>query len=708
MKPVQGGYALTLTASRCGAYRLSVRYRMGSDAPGSAFHWYGDETNGQGILKRDHAIVISPSKAREIQLYETDVLSMDATGVNGAQRSTFTNLIQGPAAGAVPQFSLKYLKSLGINTVWLLPIHPASIDGRQDDPNTGQPYNVGSPYSVKNFFAVMPLMSKSFKPGTTPASNDTPEGRKQAHTDFLSFVREASKAGIDVMLDAPFNHTGHDVELGDAGQAIWGTAGSTAASEIRDVEARFFSLAGEYDRRASNAGDVANAPDRFDFGKWNDTSDVYFGRYAALVAEPIASDRDNYTNEGDWFDYSIGSDNFGGSGNAHFDGVTQGVWRFFGEYIDFWLTETGYPANADHASLNASAGITALRGDFGQGLPPQCWEYLINRTRSRKWDFVFMAESLDGGSVAYRSARHFDVLNESLIYDLHHVEATSDFRNVYEARRSNYSGALILLNTSSHDEDTYKDPFQAFLRFAVNNTMPGVPLISTGQELGMTGTLVPPFDSNAAQGPPFGFEKYFAPFDRNKSIPEFMTFNSMMPLWNNLKTNQGNAAHLQALYGNVGSARRSSKALRGDNYFYLNLQDNTPHGQIFSVAKFEQRNGDPANFDVVFCFINLQPGLTVATPPGNHFNLNVDADGDGANDFGIKAGRLYNVKNVAAYTRNDPNRNSVFVWQSPQDGRDLLTNGLVVIMNPVPSGGGSWAAPYEAQYLKLFDVTPGH
>jgi glycosidase len=709
MNPVPGGYVLTLNASKCGAYRLTVRYRLGSDAAGSAFHWYGDEKNGQGIPKRDHAVVISPSKAVDIQLYETDVLSMDATGLEADQRSTFTDLIQGPPAGAAPQFSLKYLKSLGINTVWLLPIHPTSIDGRQDDPNTRQPYNVGSPYSVKNFFAVMPLMSKAFKPGSTPASNDTPAGRKLALADFVSFVGEANKAGIDVMLDVPFNHTGHDVELADAGQAIWGNARSTAASEIRNVEAKIFSLSREYDRRASNAGDIAPAPDRVDFGKWNDTYDLYFGRYAALVAEDIPSDRNDYTNEGDWFDYSIGSETVGGSGNGHFDHITQCVWRFFGEYLDFWLTQTGYPQNPEQATLSSTAGIAALRGDFAQGLPPQCWEYLINRARSRKWNLVFMAESLDGGAVAYRSARHFDILNESLIYDLHQAESTSDFRNVYEARRSSYGGALLLLNTTSHDEDTYKNSFQSFLRFAVNNTMRGVPLISAGQELGMRGTLVPPNGSDAAEGPPFGFEKYFAPFAAEKQIPEFMTFNSMMPLWNDLKADRENAAQLQALYRSVGSARRASKALRSDNYHYLNLQDGTPHGQIFSVAKFEERHGDPAHFDVVFCFINLQPGLTVVTPPGNHFNLNVSANGHGMNDFGIKADRLYNVKNIAAYTLNDPSRSNVFLWETPQRGQDLLTNGLTVIMNPAPSNDGSWSsAPYEAQYLKIYDVTPAH
>ncbi len=703
MKPVPGGYLLTLNASKCGAYRLTARYHLNSDPPG-VYHWYGSEMNGSQIPKRDYAIVVSPAKARSIQLYETDVLAMDATGTAPNQRSTFQDLVNGPPAGSIPQFSLAYLKNLGVNTVWLLPIHPAGIDGRQVDPDTRQPYNVGSPYAVKNFFSVMPLMAKSFTPGSTPASNDTPAGRQQAETDFVDFVHAADQQGIDIMLDAPFNHAAHDVELAAAGQTNWGSPGSTTTSEIRNVEARFFSLTGEYDRRANTAADVALAPDRFDFGKWNDTYDIYFGRYAALVANE--TERNNYTNEGDWFDYSVGDENSAGSGNGHFDAITQRVWRYFGDYLDFWLTKTGYPQNTAKASLDSNASIDALRGDFGQGLPPQCWEYLINRTRSRKWNFVFMAESLDGGSVTYRSARHFDVLNESLIYDLHHVITTNDLRRVYDQRRASYGSALVLLNTTSHDEDTYKDPFQAFLRFAANNTMVGVPLISAGQELGLRGTVVPPNDSSAAQGPPFGFEKYFAPFDPNKKIPQFMTFNSMMPLWQNLAAKKENSDHLQILYSDVAGARRSSKALRSPNSFYLNLKDNTPHGQIFSIAKFEKLNGDPSHFDVVFAFVSLQPSAGIQSPAGNSFNLNVDQDGNGVNDFGIKPDHLYNVKNIAAFTGHDPGRRDALLWSTPRRGSDLLNNGLAVILNAVPSDAASWQTkPYEAQYLKLVDVT---
>jgi glycosidase len=701
MQPTSGGYILTLQATKCGAYRLTARYRLNTDPPG-VYHWYSSELNAQGIPKRDYAIVVSPSTAREFQMYEVDVMTVDATGTAPGQRSTFTELVSGPPAGSPPRFSLAYLKSLGLNTMWLLPIHPAGIDARQTDPNTHQPYNVGSPYAVKNFFAAMPLMAKAFNPGSTPATNDTPAGRAQAMSEFQKLVQAADAQGIYIMLDAPFNHSAHDVELAAAGNQYWG--GASPTTEIRAAEARFFSRVNEYDMRASSASNIALAPDRDDFGKWSDTWDVYYGRYAALV--PNASQMGNYTNEGDWFDYSIGDEGGTGQGNGHFDSITQHVWQYFADYLQFWLTQTGYPLNSSGTSLSSDVGIDGLRGDFGQGLPPQCWEYIINRTRTRKWNFVFMVESLDGGSVTYRSARHFDILNENLIYNLHHVQTTGDFRAAYDSRRSAYGAGLVLLNTTSHDEDNYKNPYEALLRFAVNNTIDGVPLISAGQEFGLTGTVVPPNDSNAAEGPPFGYEIYFAPFDPNKRIPQFMTFNSMMPLWSALGNKPPASLPLWASYAAIANARKTSAALRSPRRVFLNLMNNTPHEQIFSVAKFERQNGDPATSDVVFAFVNLQVRLNVQTPPGNWFNVNVDEDHDGVNDFGIQPTHLYNVKNIAAYTGNDPHRKDVWLWPSPRLGSDILKSGIFVSLNPAPPNAGGWAtAPWEAQYLKLFDVT---
>src|SRR5206468_3116342 len=131
------------------------------------------------------------------------------------------------------------------------------------------PYEVGSPYAVKNFFEVMPLMSK----GNTRAA---------AMQEFTNFVAAADAAGVSVMLDAPFNHTAYDCELADSG-VFYFSGGASATDEIRNREARFYSRTDAYDMRAFNAGSIAVAPDRYDFGKFADTYDVYFGRYAALV-----------------------------------------------------------------------------------------------------------------------------------------------------------------------------------------------------------------------------------------------------------------------------------------------------------------------------------------------------------------------------------------------------------------------------------------
>ena len=699
MNLVAGGYQLTLQANKCGVYRISARYRLNND-PAGVYRWYGDEVNAQGIHKRDHAVVVSPASVHSIQMYEANPLSLLATGVQPDQRGTFDVMVKGLPAGAGPRFSFDYLHALGINAIWLLPIHPRGVDGRQIDPTTQKPFELGSPYAVRNFFAVMPLLSNSFSPGASAAANDTPAGRDQAMASFVSFVKSASSGGINVFLDAPFNHAAPDVELSTFGQTAWG--GSGPQDQIRNVEARFFSRAGEYDMRAFSASSIANAPDRVDFGKWPDVMDIYFGRYAALVAN--SSEAGNYTNQDDWFDYSIGDESLAGQGNGHFDAITQKVWHYFGDYLQFWLTQTGYPEHPANPADGVGSGIGGLRADFGQGLPPQCWDYLINRTRARKWNFMFMAESLDGGPVTYRSARDFDILNENIIYDLHHALTTSTYRTIYDSRRQSYGFGLVLLNTVSHDEDSYHDPYEGLIRFAVNSTIDGVTMVSAGQEIGLRGTLVPPGDSNPAFGPPFGYDRYDAPFF-GKPIPAFKTYNSMMPLWRQ-DPKSGDAEHLSNLYAAIGKARQSSPALRSEQRTYLNQKNGAVNEKIFSIAKMQRRNASAATSDVVFAFVNLTVAADESTPPGGNFDVDIDSDGDGVNDFGIVSDHLYNVKNIAAYTGVDATRANKFLWTSPRSGADLLQNGIFVKLNRVPQSPSEWAgATFEPQYLKLFDVT---
>ncbi|MEY4387598.1 MAG: hypothetical protein RLY20_2881, partial [Verrucomicrobiota bacterium] len=591
-------------------------------------------------------------------------------GTAQADRSTFADLWDGPGARAYnavsSRFNLGYVTNLGVNWLWFQPIHPQGIAGRETDPATGQPYEVGSPYAVKNFFEVSPLMSK----------NNT---RADAMNEFTNFVAAADSANVNVMLDAAFNHTAYDCELAASGVYYFKTNGA-ATDEIRNSEARFYSRTDAYDMRASSSGNIAAAPDRYDFGKWNDVKDVYFGRYAALWANSGSTGAQ--LNEGDWFDTSIGSENSSGSGNGHFDQITQNVWRYFADYILYWLDKTGCPASTP--ANQTGKGIDGLRADFGQGLPPQCWEYIINKSRSRKWDFVFMSESLDGGAVTYRSNRHFDMLNENIVFALKSAANETDYRNIFENRRASYGQGLVLLNTTSHDEEGYDDPFQALVRYSVGATIDGAPMIFYGQELG-----------SSRLG---SFNNYELNFGKN--VPHFKKFNSMQPLLNPAGRTNGQD-YLYPVYAGINQARQFSRALRSSNRYFLDQTSGGAQSQIHSVAKYEIANASPNQADVVFAFANLDR----YNNQSGTFNVNITQNS--ANLFGIKSGRTYNVKNIAAYTAIDTNRRNVWLWGAGRTGADVLANGVFVSLNKVPGSDPAWtSSPFEAQYLKLYDVTP--
>jgi hypothetical protein len=645
-----GAYQITLNATNTGAYRLTARYKVTGNE-----NWFWYSSNG----RRDHAIVVSPKKARDIVMYELNTLTVSSAGTLQGQRSTFEDLHGGAGATHTNRFNLDYAQGLGINWLWFQPIHPQGIAGREIDPATGQPYEVGSPYAVKNFFEIMELMSKG---NNRPASMHA----------FTNFVAAADAQGINIMLDAAFNHTAHDVEAAPLGNSFgWG---ANPTNQIRHVEARFFSRAGDYCDRASSAANIAVAPDRGDFGKWNDVYDVYFGRYASLVCQN-PSDNGNYLNEGDWFNYS----------DPNWDAITRNVWKYFAEYILYWLDKTGHPAGTP--KNQSYKGIDGLRADFAQGLPPQAWEYIINKARARKWDFVFMAETLDGGAPGYRSNRHFDILNENIIFAIKGASHPNDYRSIYEQRRQSYGQGLILLNTVSHDEENYVDPWEALIRYAASSTIDGAPMIFMGQELGISRD--------------FGFDRYEINF--GKKIPHFKKFNSMMPIWSD--TDFGND-QLYPVYAAINHARHSSPALRSSLRWFINQTTGSAHSQIYSVAKYQTPNGSPATTDVVFAFVNLARN---ADPAGT-FNVNITQNGQ--NLFGIKPHRMYNVRNIAAYSaHNLSGRSNEWLWGSGRTGTDVLNNGVFVSLNRVPTTTEGWTnsvspAPYEAQYLKLYDVTP--
>ena len=696
-----GIWELTLPASKTGAYRLTARFKTSdpiteNNNDPSQWIWYG---------LRDHAIVVAPVDARDVQLYVMNVFNVEASGDTFFDRSTLEDLHDAPDAahnfeGGGSRWNLDYLKGLGMDWLWFQPIHPNGIDGREpvDGYGSGSAlYDPGSPYAVKNFFEVNELMTVDYNGGNSLAQN-----RAAAMDAFQEFAAAADAKDVGIMLDAPFNHTAFDVELGQQGVDLFQPDGQTwdRYDQIRNREARFFSADGNYGNRASSAANIAAGPDRFDFGKWNDVKDVFFGRYDALVETDTFPENTSYTSEGDRFDYADSdwtADDFTQGGMQW--NVTRRVWDYFAEYAVHWLEQTrpvGQNRNSTSSDGDAATryawdarGIDGLRCDFGQGLPPQAWEYIINVARSYKWNFVMMSESLDGDAVTYRSSRHFEILNENIVVPLKSAGNKTDYRGIFEGRRSAYGQALVLANTTSHDEENYADPWQALVRNAAVGMMDSASLIFPGQELGIV------TDNKGNNDPTDNFNYGYQHYETNfrKTIPHFKRWNSMMPIWND--TNFGND-QLYPVYSGIQTSRGESPALRSPNRWFLDGDGGNT--QIFAAAKYETPNASPATSDVVLGFVNIDRN--------NNQSDNFKIPEALATLMGLQDGRIYNVKNIAAYTAQQANRRDLWLWGSGLSGAALKNSGFFVNLYKVPVANSTWLAePYEAQYLKIYDVT---
>src|SRR5580692_2773318 len=118
----------------------------------------------------------------------------------------------------------------------------------------------------------------------------------------------------------------------------------------------------------------------------------------------------------------------------------------------------------------------------------------------------------------------------------------------FDDRRNSYGQSLVLWNSTSHDEESYADPFEALIRYMAGGTIDGAPMIFYGQELGISQT--------------FGFDVYQLNF--GKLIPMFMQYNSLQPILSPANRNFG-LDQLYPVFAAVGQARQASPALRSSN-----------------------------------------------------------------------------------------------------------------------------------------------
>ncbi|MGA0110511.1 MAG: alpha-amylase family glycosyl hydrolase [Chthoniobacterales bacterium] len=675
-----GYYTATLPVNRCGAYRLQVRYRVNG-----LYRYYTD--NAQ---RRDCAVVVSPKKALRTNMYEVNPLIVEARDSSEYGRSTFVDLVT--TGGHTDDYdnawpdalNEDHYREMGITMLWLQPIHPIGVEGRDTNPSTGTYFEPGSPYAVRDYWSVAPLLGRANTAGSALA-------------EFQTFVSSLDGWGVDVMMDGTFNHSAPDAIMGQGAVDLGITA--DASARISEVRVGWYSKEGDFSNPATSVSEIAVAPDRSDFGKWTDVRDFYFGNYDALVKYASPSHRLEYLLERDDVDLLTSQ--------------VRELWEYFAYYPVYWLEKTGHPRGTPKEE--SYKGIDGLRCDFAQGLPSQFWEYCINKTRSVKWDFLFMAESLDGyrevgeeasssyrrHGVGYRSARHFDVLNENIVFYWRDTFfgypanggaggggrfSTGLTFQAYDNRRNAYDNVTLLNNLVSHDEVfPHNDVFSMAYAYAQVAAVDGIPMLMYGQEAGAQNSAEGYAGSVANFGsinPVRNFANYESNFGKN--IPNFKVFNEMTSIWDSSNRDWA----LQGFYGRVNKARRASPALQSRNQYFLSRLGGGGGfvDEMFAVAKVQQPGASASGQEVVLVFVsNNYRAYGPGTGPAATFDLG----GSVATWLGIEDDKNYNIKDLLA---DDP---AAAIWSTPRSGADLKANGLYV------------GLPYEgrhAHYLRLVDV----
>ncbi len=156
------------------------------------YDWEGDES-----IQRDW---------RDLVIYELHIKDMTADSSSGAKfNGTYKGLVQKGITGGID-----YIKSLGVNTVELLPSQEfANIEAPYEDSLNGR-YNSWNPYEknhwgymTSNFFAPEAYYStKDYKLGWDVWSGKSGDQIKE----FKDMVKAFHKEGIGVMMDVVYNH----------------------------------------------------------------------------------------------------------------------------------------------------------------------------------------------------------------------------------------------------------------------------------------------------------------------------------------------------------------------------------------------------------------------------------------------------------------------------------------------------------------------
>ena len=280
-------------------------------------------------------MVVSPKKALTVNMYEVNPLIVEAKDTSFTGRSTFLDLVNDPDLpgesggydGRPDALNKFHYDALGVNMLWLQPIHPIGVDGRDLNPETpGLPFDPGSPYAVRDYWSVAPMLGRG-------AGNSA----STAMAEFQTFVSRLDQWGVGVMMDGTFNHSAPDAVMGQ------GPPTSASLRALRGDprrQPRLVRQAGLPRAAGGQRGRNRRGARPQRLRRLDRRARDLFGNYDTLVKAKGTQNPDKtYPDNAHKYEFLLERDEFFGHTET-----TRQVWEYFAYYPIYWLEQVRPPA----------------------------------------------------------------------------------------------------------------------------------------------------------------------------------------------------------------------------------------------------------------------------------------------------------------------------------------------------------------------------
>jgi glycosidase len=524
-------FRVEVPINEVGNYRATARI---STNGGQSFQWASAAGAGD-IRFRPHV------EADD----DLNMMEVNINSVNGGH-GTLDDLASSGSPTTTGKYTLEFMKSEGINSVWVQP--PFKRSQWEYRPPID---NAGSPYATKDFFAVDP--DYSARAQQILKNGGTEEQAEAAATqEWKDFVAKAHSMGMKVMVDVALNHVGHNYEFNDLF-----TRTDAAGNEIREVRKNDFSQV------AVNPEQLKVIDDRL--------ADPNLPKYMEYIAPWLYSSKtsnpggaqdvsDIEAGGGQWYDTK--QLNHGGSYGVANPAENKAVVDYMGRVLEYWSVDMG---------------CDGFRLDHLTGLPQTVLEDSLNHAQAavdkhRPGTELYVTGE-DFFNAEYNASYVDNIQDTWLRNTLMGSTSPGNFRDILS---NPYFDNREMLNLSSHDEDRFDfhgDTRAAARMYGLLPLLGGTDMLVAGDDLGETN--------------PMPFKQY-------------------NPIESILHPSQAGAQISEQLR-RAGTAKTDVPALQDDNRTFLDPRVGGADPDILAISRYADA-GKPGN--PVLVFANMNNGMT--------------------------------------------------------------------------------------------------